>query len=116
MVFGDADFLGELLRCGSEDDGRLEVSRVFFDGFEVKRDDGALREGCGEAFGLPVFVEFYDDLAVEHAMNLGLAGDGDFFGAFGGVEGDFALKEVDSSGEENCMSGPGCRGGSLRRR
>ena len=54
VVFGDADFLGKLLRGGGEDDGGLEVGRIFFDGFEVKRDDGALGEGGGEAFGFPV--------------------------------------------------------------
>ena len=37
-----ADFLGELLRGGSEDDGGFEMGGIFFDGFEIERDDGAL--------------------------------------------------------------------------
>ena len=101
MVFGDGGLLRELLRGGGEDDGGLEVDGIFSDGFEVKRDDGALREGGGEAFGLPVFVELEDDLAVEQAVDVGLAGDGDFPGAFGSVESDFAMEEVDAAVEED---------------
>ena len=42
-----AVFLPELLRGGGEDDGGFEVDGIFFDGFEIERDDGALRVGGG---------------------------------------------------------------------
>ena len=63
-----------------------------------------MREAGREAFGLPVLVEFYDDLAVEHAVNLRLGGDGDFFGALGGVERDFALAEQVRSTETRMVT------------
>ena len=46
--------------------------RIFLDGFEIERDDRALGEGRGVAFGLPVFVERDDELAVEQAVDVGL--------------------------------------------
>src|SRR6202012_1127877 len=84
-----------------EDDGGFEVDGIFFDGFEIESDEGTLLEGCGQAFGFPVFVELEDYLSVEHAVHVGLAGDGDFFRAFGGVERDFAMEEVDASVEDD---------------
>ena len=101
MVLRDVDFLGELLRGWGEDDRGFEMRGVFLQGFHVDGEDGALREGFGEAFRFPVFVEFYDDLAFEHSVDLGLEGERDFFGAVGGVERDFALEEVDATGEED---------------
>ena len=113
VVLGDGGFLRELLRGWREDDGGFEMDGIFFDGFEIESYEGALFEGGGVAFGLPVFVEFKDDLAVEHAVDIGFAGDGDFLGAFGSVEGDFAMEEVDAAVEQNggvalaVVEGPG---------
>ena len=83
VVFGGADLLRKLLRGRGEDDGWFQVGGIFFDGFEVERDDGALRVGLVEALGFPVLIELYDDLAVEHAVNLGLPGMAIFFGPSG---------------------------------
>src|ERR1700743_3370735 len=64
----------------------------------------ATKEPClevgGAPSGFPVFVEFYDDLSVEHAVDVGLAGNRDFFRAFGGIEGDFEVEEVDAAIED----------------
>src|SRR5580658_8766575 len=101
VVFGDGRFLSELLCRGREDDSGLQMDGILFHGFELKRDDGSLGIGGGEAFGLPVLVELYDDLAVEHAVNFRLAGDRDFLWAFWGVERDFSIEEIHTTVEED---------------
>ncbi len=75
----------ELFGGGGEDDGGFEVDRIFFDGVEIEGDEGTLFEGGGGAFGLPVFVELYDDLAVEHAVNAATCRGWRFFSGRSGV-------------------------------
>ena len=52
------------------------------------------------SFGLPGFVEGDDELAVEEAFEVGLAGEGEVEGAFGSEDEVFAVEEVDAAGED----------------
>ena len=86
---------------GVKTDGGLEVLGIFEDGVEGQGDDGALRECLIEPFGFPGFVQGDDELAVEEAVDVGLAGEGEADGAFGGEDEVLAVEEVDAAVEDD---------------
>ncbi len=88
------------LAVGGEDDGGLEVDGIFARCVERDRDNGALGEGLRVAFGLPLLIQGEDELALEEAVAVYLAGQAETDGAFGGEERRLGVEEVNGADDE----------------
>ena len=80
----------------------LRCCGIFLDGVERERDNGALCEGLGLTFGLPLLVERDDDLALQEAVDVGLAWERDADGSGGREEQGLGVEEVYGADEDGC--------------
>ncbi len=94
------DLVEELVRCGREDDGGVEVGGIAHEVGDADGEQRALGEFRPAGRRSPVFVDFDEQAAVEKAVRLGLERHADFVQPGGGFDEPARLEEGDVAIDE----------------